>query len=674
MSDINSMSVEELSINTIRTLSMDAVQKANSGHPGTPMALAPLAYVLFKRFLKYNPTNPNWLNRDRFVLSCGHASMLLYSVLFLTGYDLTLDDIKNFRQWGSKTAGHPECGLTPGVEVTTGPLGQGIMNSVGMAMAEAHLASVYNRDGFNIIDHYTYAFCSDGDLMEGASNEAASVAGHFGLGKLIWVYDENHITIEGVTELTYSDDVAKRFKGYNWHVQNLGDNANDIEMLSRAFKKAQDEKERPSLIIVRSHIAYGAPHAHDTSEAHGSPLGEEEVKLAKKFYGWPEDEKFLVPDRALKYMREAIEFGKKLEAGWQKKYEEYKKAYPDLAKRLEISLDKELPEGWNSSIPQFKASDGAIATRDASNKVINAIAGKVPWFLGGSADLSPSTKTLIKGEDYFEKGKYSNRNITWGIRELVMCAASTGMYLHGGIRPYASTFFIFTDYARPSIRLASLMRLPIIYVMTHDSIGLGEDGPTHQPVEHLASFRAMPNMQIIRPADANETAYAWRAAMLRKDGPTILVLTRQKLPILDQTEAAGIEGLMKGAYILSKETGNKPDVILIASGSEVQLILETQAKLLSDKIDSRVVSMPCWELFRQQPESYRIDVLPPEIKKRLAVEAGSPFGWYEWVGDEGSVIGVTKFGASAPDKELFKHYGFTIENIVAKVKGILTSK
>jgi len=650
---------------------MDAVQKANSGHPGTPMALAPLVYVLFKRILKYNPTNPNWLNRDRFILSCGHASMLLYSVLYLTGYDLTLDDIKNFRQWGSKTAGHPEYGLTPGVEVTTGPLGQGIMNSVGMAMAEAHLASVYNRDGFNIIDHYTYAFCSDGDLMEGASNEAASVAGHFGLGKLIWVYDENHITIEGVTELTYSDDVAKRFKGYNWHVQNVGDNSNDIDMLSRAFKKAQNEKERPSLIIVRSHIAYGAPHAHDTSEAHGSPLGEEEVKLAKRFYGWPEDEKFLVPDRALKHMREAVKHGKILEAEWQKKYEEYKKAYPDLAKQLEMSLNRELPEGWDSSIPQFKAADGAIATRDASNKVINAIAGKVPWFMGGSADLSPSTKTLIKGEDYFEKGKYSNRNITWGIREIVMCAASSGMYLHGGIRPYASTFFVFTDYARPAIRLASLMKLPIIYVMTHDSIGLGEDGPTHQPVEHLASFRAMPNMQIIRPADANETSYAWRVAMLRKDGPTILVLTRQKLPILDQTKVESAKGLMKGAYILSKEKGNKPYIILIASGSEVQLILEAQAKLMSDKIDARVVGMPCWELFRKQPESYRNEVLPPDIKKRLAVEAGSPLGWNEWVGDEGSVIGVTKFGASAPDKELFKHYGFTAENIITKAKETL---
>jgi transketolase len=674
MNDINSMSVEELSINTIRTLSMDAVQKANSGHPGTPMALAPLAYVLFKRFLKYNPQNPQWLNRDRFILSCGHASMLLYSVLYLTGYDITLDDIKNFRQWGSKTAGHPEYGVTPGVEVTTGPLGQGIMNSVGMAIAEAHLASIYNREGYDIINHYTFAFCSDGDLMEGASNEAASIAGHFGLGKLIWVYDENHISIEGVTELTYTDDIAKRFEGYNWHVQNLGDNANNLEVLGSAFQNAKDEKERPSLIIVRSHIAYGAPHAHDTSEAHGAPLGEEEVKLTKKFYGWPEDEKFLVPERALKHMREAVENGKKLEVDWEKKYEGYKKTYPELAKQLEMSLKGELPVKWDNKIPVFNAADGSIATRDASNKVINAIAGTVPWFLGGSADLSPSTKTLIKGTGYFEKGQYSNRNFAWGIRELCMCAASSGMYLHGGLRPYASTFFIFTDYARPAIRLASLMKLPIIYVMTHDSIGLGEDGPTHQPVEHLASFRAMPNIHVIRPADANETAFAWRSAMMRKDGPTILVLSRQKLPILDQSKYSGAEGLLKGAYILSKEKGKKPDIILIASGSEVQLVLEAQAKLSEQKIDARVVSMPCWELFRERPQSYKDTVLPPDVKGRLAVEAGSTFGWKEWVGDKGDVIGVEKFGASAPDKVLFQQYGFTVENVLSKAKHLLNKR
>lgn len=664
--------IEELCINTIRTLSMDAVQKANSGHPGTPMALAPLAYVLWKRFLRFNPKDPKWFNRDRFILSNGHASMLLYSMLYLTGYDLTLDDIKNFRQWKSKTPGHPEYGLTPGVETTTGPLGQGIMNSVGMAMAEAHLAAIYNRDGFNIIDHYTYAFCSDGDFMEGASNETASLAGHLGLRKLIWVYDDNHISIEGKTELAYTDDVQKRFEAYNWHVQNIGDNANNIEMISNAFENAKSEKEKPSLIIIRSHIGYGAPNLQDTPEAHGSPLGEEEVKLAKKFYGWDENEKFYVPAEVLNHMQELINEGKKIQSEWNKKFDEYKKTFPELAKQLEMSLHNELPDGWDNSIPVFKSSEGAIATRDASNKIINSISDKIPWLIGGSGDLSPSTKTLIKSSGYFEKGKYQNRNIAWGVRELCMCAASSGLYLHGGVKPYASTFFIFTDYARPAIRLASLMKIPMIYVMTHDSIGLGEDGPTHQPVEHLSSLRAMPNMHVIRPADANETAYAWKAAMMRKDGPTILVLTRQKLPIIDRSAFAGTEGLLKGAYVLSKEKGNNPDLILIASGSEVQLILDAQKKLSEENIDARVVSMPCWELFKQQPKSYREEILPQVVKKRLAVEAASPFGWCEWVGDEGDVIGITTFGASAPDKELFIQYGFTVENIIAKTKKLLS--
>jgi len=653
---------------------MDAVQKANSGHPGTPMALAPVAYILWRHFMKYNPEDPSWFNRDRFILSNGHASMLLYSILHLTGFDISLEDIKNFRQWGSKTPGHPEYRVTPGVETTTGPLGQGIMNSVGMAIAEAHLSSIYNKDGFNIIDHHTYAFCGDGDFMEGASHEAASLAGHLGLGKLIWVYDDNHISIEGPTELAYTDNVSERFESYNWHVQNLGDNANNLKLLSSAFKNAIEEKDKPSIIIIRSHIAYGAPNAHDTSEAHGSPLGEAEIKLAKKFYGWPEDEKFYVTEQVLTHMNEVVDKGKKIQSEWIEKFNEYKKLFPELAKQLEMSLKGDLPVGWDKDIPAFNPGDGAIATRDASNKILNSISKNVPWIIGGSGDLSPSTKTLIKSSGYFEKGKYENRNIAWGVRELNMCAASSGLLLHGGLIPFASTFFIFTDYARPAIRLAALMELPVIYIMTHDSIGLGEDGPTHQPVEQLASLRAMPNMCVIRPADANETAYAWRVTMTRKEGPTILVLTRQKVPIFDRTLYANAGGVLKGAYILRKEKKNKPDIILIASGSEVQLIVEAQKILIKDDIDARIVSMPSWELFKQQSNKYRDEVFPPEIKNRLAVEAGSSLGWCEFVGDEKNVIAMHSFGASAPDNELFRHFGFTVENVVSKSKEILGIK
>lgn len=671
MNKLDAMSIEELCINTIRTLSMDAVQKANSGHPGTPMALAPLAYVLWSKFLKYNPKNPKWFNRDRFILSNGHASMLQYSVLYLTGYDITLDDLKQFRQWGSITPGHPEHHLTPGIETTTGPLGQGVMNSVGMAMAEAHLAAVFNRDGHEIVDHYTYAFCGDGDFMEGASHEAASLAGHLRLSKLIWVYDDNHISIEGPTEIAYSDDVKKRFEGYHWHVQDVGDRANDLEALSRAFTNARNEKEHPSLIIVRSHIGYGAPNMQDTPEAHGSPLGEDEVKATKKVYGWPEDEHFLVPQRALEHMRQAVQRGRKWEAEWQEKYNAYKRAFPDLAQRFEAALTGDLPKDWDKDIPEFDSSEGPVATRKASGKVLNAFAPKVPWLMGGSADLSPSTNTLIKGPDYFEKGSYANRNVAWGVRELNMCGSSSGMALHGGVRPFASTFFVFTDYARPSIRLASLMELPVIYVMTHDSIGLGEDGPTHQPIEHLASLRAIPSMCVLRPADANEVAYAWRAAMLRKDGPSMLVLTRQSLPIFDRAKLGSAEGVLKGAYVLAKEKGEKPDVILIATGSEVQLILEAQKELDGQDVDARVVSMPSWELFRNQTAEYRERVLPAAVKPRLAVEAGAPLGWHEWVGDRGAVIGITKFGASAPYKENFQHYGFTVDNVVSQAKKLL---
>jgi transketolase len=672
--------LDALCVNTIRTLAMDAVQKANSGHPGTPMALAPLAYVLWTRFLRYNPENPKWFNRDRFVLSAGHASMLQYAALFLTGYDVSLEDIKDFRQWDSKTPGHPEYGRTPGLETTTGPLGQGFMNAVGMAMAEAHLAAVFNRPGHDLVDHYTYGICSDGDLMEGASHEAASVAGHLKLGKLIFVYDDNHISIEGNTEITFSDDVARRFEGYHWHVQKLGEKANDLAALTRALRRAQQEKARPSLIILRTHIGYGAPHLQDTKEAHGQALGEEEVRLTKRFYGWPEDEPFHVPQEVLDHMRRARQRGREMEADWNRRFEEYRQQNADLARFFEMSLQGDLPDDWAAEIPEFPTDKGPMATRDAGGKVLNAIARKVPWLMGGSGDLAPSTKTLIEsraadGEKpqplYLEAGQYGNRNIAWGVREHAMCGGSSGLALHGGIRPYAATFFIFTDYARPSIRLAAMMELPVVYIMTHDSIGLGEDGPTHQPVEHLASFRAMPHMCLIRPADANETAWAWRAALMRRNGPTMLVLTRQKLPIFDRTGLGSAEGLLRGAYILAREHAERPEVILIASGSEVQLILEAQPRLEEQGIHTRVVSMPSWELFEQQSQGYRDEVLPPEVTARLAVEAGASFGWCRYITDRGGTISIDRFGASAPAKEVFRHYGFTVENVVGRARELV---
>jgi len=665
------MTIEEKCIDTIRCLAMDAVQKANSGHPGTPMALAPAAYALWMNHLKYNPKNPTWRNRDRFVLSNGHASMLQYAMLFLTGYDLSLEDLKQFRQWGSKTPGHPENTLTPGIETTTGPLGQGIMTAVGMAMAEAHLASVFNTASEKIVDHFTYVFCSDGDLMEGASHEAGSLAGHLGLGKLICLYDNNQITIEGHTSLTYSDDVAERFKAYHWHVQDLEDGGNDLKKISAAFQEARQVTDKPSMILLKTHIGYGSPHKQDTPEAHGSPLGPEEVKLTKKFYGWPEDAQFLVPDDVKDHMRQAVEKGTHWENTWDAMVERYRKAHPEKFERFEAYYSQALPAGWNKAVPVYKPEDGPKATREVSKGFLNAVADTVPWLIGGSGDLEPSTLTMIKSSKYFEKGKYENRNIAYGIREHVMCAATSGLTLHGGVRAYAATFFIFSDYGRPAIRLACIMDLPVIYVMTHDSIGLGEDGTTHQPVEHLASLRAMPHLWVIRPADVNEGNYAWQMALERTDGPVMLVLSRQKLPVLDRQVVAPAENTLKGAYVLRKETGSHPDLILIATGSEVQLILEAQKTLEERDIQVRTVSMPSWEVFRDQPQSYRDEVLPPATRKRLAVEAGSPQGWEEWVGEEGRVIGISKFGSSAPAKELFEHYGFTVENVVAQATAMM---
>ena len=671
MTDFSKLSPEELTVHTIRTLSMDAVQKANSGHPGTPMALAPLAYVLWKRILRFNPRNPHWFNRDRFVLSNGHASMLQYSMLYLSGYDVSLEDLKNFRQWESKTPGHPEYGITSGVETTTGPLGQGFMNGVGMAMAEAHLAAVYNRENFNIIDHYTYGFCGDGDLMEGGSHEAASLAGHLGLGKLIYVYDDNHITIEGTTDISYSDDVAMRFEAYHWHVQNLGDRANDLDLLTKAFETARQKTDQPSLIIVRSHIGYGSPNMQDTPEAHGSPLGDEEIRLTKQFYGWPENEKFLVPEQVVKHMKECVSQGEKWEQAWQQKFNEYKKSYPDLSRQLQNAMAGKLTDNWDEDIPVFQAAEGSVATRSAAGKVLNSFVDRVPWLIGGSADLSPSTKTLIKDSDYFLKGQYQNRNIAWGIREFGMCAAASGLALHGGIRPFVSTFFVFTDYARPAIRLASLMEIPVIYVMTHDSIGLGEDGPTHQPIEHLASLRTIPHLHLIRPADANETAYAWRAAMSRLNGPTMLVLSRQNLPILDQDKYEKAAGLMKGAYILSREQGKTAQALLLASGSEIHIALDTQKILAEKGIDVRVVSMACWELFREQSKEYQEKVLPSNVTVRVAIEAGASQGWREWIGEKGTILGIDRFGASAPYQEIYSQYGLTSKDMVAAVNKLI---
>jgi len=667
--DLSGMPIEQLSIQTIRTLAIDAIQAANSGHPGAPMALAPVAYLL-SRQMRYNPHSPHWFDRDRFVLSAGHASMLLYAMLHLSGYDLPLEELKQFRQLGSMTPGHPEAGHTPGVETTTGPLGQGLMNAVGMAMAEAHLAAVYNRPDHRIVDHFTYVICSDGDLMEGASHEAASLAGHLGLGKLIVVYDDNRITIEGSTDLAWSEDIPARFESYGWHIQNLGDAANDLPTLAGSLQTARLADDRPSLIVVRSHIGFGSPNKQDSASAHGSPLGVEEIVLTKRAYGWPEDKIFYVPESVREHMNEAVARGKEQEHAWRDRMDAYQEAHPELAERLLASIAGTPPAGWASELPTFEPSAGPLATRAASGKALQVAAQQIPWLLGGSADLAPSNNTALPFSGDFARGAWENRNVHWGIREHVMCSAANGMTLHGGVRPYVATFLIFTDYARPAIRLAALMAQPVIYIMTHDSIGLGEDGPTHQPIEHLASLRSIPDLVVIRPADANETTEAWAVAIERTDGPTLLALTRQKVPTLVRPADGG--GVARGAYIVADAEDSKPDIILIATGSEVSVALEARLQLAEGGIMARVVSMPSWELFRAQDQTYRDSVLAPSIRARIAVEAGVRMGWHEWIGDEGVFIGMTGFGASAPAPLLFEHFGITAEAIVREAQRLLS--
>ena len=662
---VDDAELEKLCINAIRVLSMDAVQKADSGHPGTPMALAPLAYVLWTRHLRYDPADPEWINRDRFVLSAGHASMLLYSVLYLTGYDLSLDDLKQFRQWESRTPGHPEYGYTPGVETTTGPLGQGIANAVGMAVGEAHLAAVFNR-GAGVIDHHTYFIASDGDMMEGISHEVASFAGHLKLGKIIGFYDDNHITIEGDTNLTFGDDTAARFAAYGWHTQRVED-INDLAALDRAIEAAKKETAKPSLIVVRSHIGYGSPNKHDTAEAHGSPLGADEIKLTKEALGYPSQEPFFVAPEALAWWRDAAKKRAAFRAEWDKSFATYRSDNSELAAELDRRLSGRLPDGWESALPVFTAKDGNVASRAASGVVINALAPKIPELMGGSADLAGSTNTLIKNEPSFSADNYAGRNFHFGIREHGMGAVMNGMSLHGGIIPYGATFLIFSDYMRPPIRLASVMKRQVVYVFTHDSIGLGEDGPTHQPIEQLSALRAIPGITLFRPADASETAEAWRVALTHRDGPVALVLTRQKLSFIDRSVYGSASGAVKGAYVLADPPGGDPQIVLMSSGSEVALVLDAQKKLEAEGVRARAVSMPSHELFSRQDASYIESVLPRGVP-RIAMEAAHPMSWQRWVGDNGTIIGIDRFGASAPYQTIYKELGLTVEKIVEAAK------
>jgi transketolase len=680
--------IEQISINTIRTLAMDAVQQANSGHPGAPMALAPVAYSLWQRVLRFDPSNPTWPNRDRFVLSNGHASMLLYSLLYLAGVKtvgangkiidqpaVSLDEIKRFRQLDSKTPGHPESHMTSGIETTTGPLGQGVANSVGMAISERWLAGYFNRPGHNVFDYNIYAICGDGDMMEGVSGESASIAGHLKLSNLCWIYDNNRITIEGKTDLAFSEDVASRFHGYGWNVTHVTD-ANDTAAFLKALDVFHSTSDRPTLIIVDSHIAFGAPNKQDTKEAHGEALGEDEVRLTKRNYGWPENAKFLVPDGVLQNFADGIgKRGKELRDAWEAAFALYKKDYPDLANQLELMQRRELPSGWDKDLPTFPADAKGLASRDSSAKVLNVLAKNVPWLIGGAADLAPSTKTRLTfdGAGDFEAGQYTGRNFHFGIREHAMCSILNGMVL-SKIRAYGSGFLIFTDYSRPPMRLAALMEIPVIYVFTHDSIGLGEDGPTHQPIEQLISLRAVPGFIVIRPADANEVTEAWKVIMQLKHNPTALALTRQALPTFDRSKYASAAGVAKGAYVLADAAAGNPDVILMATGSEVSLCLAAYEQLTAEGKNIRVVSMPSWEIFDQQSPEYRESVLPAKVSARISVEMGSTMGWSRYVGPTGRSIGMKTFGASAPIKDLLKRFGFTSDAVIAAAKELLSAK
>ncbi|HEY2386013.1 MAG TPA: transketolase [Candidatus Binatia bacterium] len=656
------LSLEQLSINTIRTLAIDAVQKANSGHPGLPLGAAPMAYALWQRHLRHNPKNPHWADRDRFVLSAGHGSMLLYCLLFLTGYDLTLDDLRAFRQWGSRTPGHPEMHDTAGVEATTGPLGQGAGNAVGMAIAERALAHRFNRPGHTIVDHRTYALVSDGDLMEGVSAEASSLAGHLGLGKLIFLYDSNGVSLDGPTSLAFSrEDVGKRYEAYGWQVLHVDDGDTNVDAIGAALRQAEAETIQPSMIVIRTTIGYGSPHKAGTSEAHGSPLGADEVKLTKQALGFDPEQSFVVPPEALAHFREALTRGAAAEEDWQGRFAAYGKAHPDLAAQFRAAQAGTLPDGWDQGLPTFGVAD-AQATRQASGKALNAIAARVPELIGGDADLSTSTNTTIKDGGSFDAQSGAGRNLHFGVREHGMGAIANGLAYHGGLRPFVATFFCFSDYMRPPVRLAALNGLRVIYVWTHDSIGLGEDGPTHQPVEHLMSLRAMPNLAVVRPGDANETVEAWRWAMTH-DGPVALVLGRQKLPVVDRTKMAPAAGLARGAYVLADADGGAPDAILIATGSEVPLALAARERLAQDGIRARVVSMPCWEAFEAEDAAYRDQVLPPAVAARVSIEAGVTFGWQRWIGPHGAAIGVDRYGASAPAEVIFQHLGFTPEHV-----------
>jgi transketolase len=661
--------IEQLAVNAIRFLSVDGVQKANSGHPGMPMGCAPIAYTLYTKFMKHNPSNPKWSNRDRFVLSAGHGSMLLYSILHLCGYDISMDQLKSFRQWGSITPGHPEYGHTPGVETTTGPLGQGFANAVGMAVAQEYLAAKFNKDDIKILDHYIYGICSDGDLMEGVSHEAASFAGHQKLGKIIFFYDDNGITIDGSTSLAFSEDVGKRFEAYDWHVQHVED-VNDISTLDKAVKNAQAVKDKPSIIVTKTHIAYGSPNKHDTSGAHGSPLGEDEVKLSKKNLGWPEEPAFYVPEEVSKFFKTIAVNGKEEENKWNLLFINYREKYPDEAKLFIDMMNGDLGDEWKLKLPVFKDDGKKIATRAASGKVLNAIAASLPSLIGGSADLEPSNNTYLKEYKSFSPESREGRNFHFGIREHGMASIMNGMAVYGGVIPYGGTFLIFSDYLRPTIRLASLSKIRPVYVFTHDSIGLGEDGPTHQPIEHLASLRAIPGAIIIRPADANETSAAWQAAIEHKGGPVALILTRQNLQILDQDKYPSAKNLLKGAYIL-KDSKDTPELILIASGSEVGLSLKAAEKLESEGVKVRVVSFPCWELFELQSKEYKDSVIPASVKARVSVELGVKQGWEKYIGDSGESISIETFGASAPIEILMEKFGFTIDNVVATAKKVM---